>query len=48
MLMANFNWLCDAFDNFIVAISNYVGFLQNKHDITAMNHASETPIRTID
>ncbi len=48
MLMANFNWLRDAFDNFIVAISNYVGFLRNKRDITAMNHASETPIRTID
>ena len=48
MLMATFDWLRDAFDNFIVAISNYVGFLQQQHNITAINHASETPVRTID
>jgi hypothetical protein len=48
ILMARFNWLRDALDDFIIAISNYVGFLQHKRDITATNHASETPIRTID
>ena len=48
MLMKNFDWLRDAFDNFIVTISNYVGFLQRQRDITAANHASETPVRTID
>jgi hypothetical protein len=48
MLMANFDWLRNAFDSFIVAISNYVGFLQRQRDITAANHASETFIRTID
>ena len=46
--MANFNWLRDAFDSFIVAISNYVKFLQHQRDITAANHASEIPVRTID
>jgi hypothetical protein len=29
MLMANFNWLRDAFDSFIIAISNYIKFLQH-------------------
>ena len=48
MLMTNFNWLRDAFDNFIVAISNYVRFLQCQRDITAVNHASELPVRSID
>src|ERR1043166_3028430 len=48
MLMANFDWLRDALDNFIVAISNYAGFLQRQHDITSRNHASEVPVRTID
>lgn len=48
MLVANFNWLRDAFDNFIVAISNYVGFLQRQRDIAAVNHASESPVRSID
>ena len=41
MLMTNFNWLRDAFDNFIVAISNYVRVLQSQRNITAANHASE-------
>jgi hypothetical protein len=48
MLMATFDWLRDAFDNFIVAILNYVRFLQWQRDITAANHASKTPVRTID
>jgi hypothetical protein len=48
MLMATFDWLRDAFDSFIVAISNYVRFLQRQRDVTAVNHASETPVRTID
>jgi hypothetical protein len=48
MLMANFNWLRDALDSFIIAISNYVGFLQRQRNITAMNHASETPVRPIE
>ena len=46
--MPTFDWLRDAFDNFIIAISNYVGFLQRQRAITAVNHASETPVRTID
>ena len=48
MLMANFNWLRDAFDRFIIAISSYVRFLQCQHVTTAKNHASESPIRSID
>ena len=48
MLMANFNWLRDAFDRFIIAISSYVGFLQRQRITTAKNHASETPVRSID
>ena len=48
MLMRNFDWLHDAFDDFIVAISNYIRFLQCQRDTTAINHASETPVRTID
>ena len=48
MLRKNFDWLRDAFDNFIVATSNYVGFLQRQRVTTAANHASENPVRTID
>src|SRR6266540_1688141 len=48
MLMANFNWLRYPFDNFIVTVSNYVGFLRHQRDITAVNHISETPIHSID
>jgi len=48
MLKKNFEWLRDALDNFIVAISNYIGFLQRQRVITAANHASENPARTID
>lgn len=48
MLMTNFDWLRDALENFIVAISNYAGFLQRQRDITAGNHASEVPVRTTD
>src|SRR6266498_2348459 len=48
MLMVNFDWLRDIFDRFIIAISNYVGFLQRQCDTTAINHASEVPVRTID
>ena len=48
MLRKNFDWLRDAFDNFIVATSNYVGFLQCQCVTTATNHASENPVRTID
>ncbi|UZO26658.1 uncharacterized protein OCT59_018872 [Rhizophagus irregularis] len=44
----NFDWLRDAFDHFIIAISRYVEFLQRQHDITAKNHASETHVRSID
>jgi hypothetical protein len=44
MLMMNFNWLHDAFDNFIVAISNYVEYLQCYCDITAANYASESSV----
>jgi len=45
MLMVNFDWLRDAFDRFIIAISNYVGFLQRQCVTTAKNHASKTPVR---
>lgn len=48
MLRVNFDWLRDAFDHFIIAISRYVEFLQRQHDITAKNHASETHVRSID
>ena len=48
MLMANFDWLHDAFDRFIIAISSYVRFLQRQRVTTAKNHASETPVRSID
>ncbi|RIB15958.1 hypothetical protein C2G38_2038956 [Gigaspora rosea] len=48
ILKENFNWLRDDLDNFIVAISNYAGFLQRQREITAANHASETSIRTVD
>jgi hypothetical protein len=48
MLMAKFDWLRDVFDRFIVAISNYVRFLQRQHDTTAVNHASEVPVRNVD
>jgi len=48
MLRANFDWLREAFDRFIIVISSYVGFLQRQRDITAKNHASETPVRSID
>ena len=48
MLRKNFDWLRDEFDNFIVATSNYVGFLQCQRITTAANHASENPVRTID
>ncbi|CAB5350497.1 unnamed protein product [Rhizophagus irregularis] len=48
ILRENFNWLHDVLDDFIIVISNYVIFLQHKRDITAKNHASEIPIRTID
>jgi hypothetical protein len=44
MLVENFNWLCDAFGNFIIAISNYIDFLQHQRNITSKNHASEFPI----
>ena len=40
MLKANFDWFRDPFDHFIIAISNYVGFLRRQHDIT--------PVRSID
>jgi hypothetical protein len=46
--MTNFSWLRDVFDNLIIAISNYVGYLQCHRDITAANHVSESPIRSID
>ncbi|GBC02254.1 hypothetical protein RclHR1_04520007 [Rhizophagus clarus] len=48
MLRSNFDWLHDAFDCFIIAILSYVGFLQRQCDITAKNHASENPVRSID
>ena len=48
MLKSNFNWFRDAFDHLIIAISNYVGFLLRQREITAINHASDTPVRTID
>ncbi len=48
MLTANFNWLRDAYDDFIIAISNYVGYLKCHCNTTAMNHASESPIRSVD
>jgi len=48
MLKSNFDWLRDAFDRLIIAISNYVGFLRRQRGITATNHASDTPVRTID
>jgi hypothetical protein len=48
MLRANFDWLRDALDRFIIAILSYVGFLQRQRDITAKNHTSETPVRSID
>ncbi|CAG8633361.1 11116_t:CDS:2 [Ambispora leptoticha] len=48
ILKENFNWLRDALDGFIVAISDYVGFLQRQREITAINHASKTPVRTVD
>ncbi|CAG8632069.1 14068_t:CDS:2 [Gigaspora rosea] len=48
MLKDNFNWLRNAFDKFIVTISNYVEFLHKQRDVTAINLASETPIRTAD
>ncbi|PKC56386.1 hypothetical protein RhiirA1_542128 [Rhizophagus irregularis] len=48
MLMTNFNWLRDAFDDFIIAISGYTKYLQQHRNITAINHASESPIRSID
>ncbi|CAG8781459.1 17150_t:CDS:2, partial [Gigaspora rosea] len=48
MLKENFSWLRNAFDNFIVAISNYTKYLQNQRSITAMNHTSETPVRTVE
>jgi hypothetical protein len=44
----NFNWLRDAFGNFIVAISNYVNFLRHQRNITSENHALEFPIRSVD
>src|SRR4051812_12966706 len=48
MLRANFDWLHDAFDRFIITISSYVGFLQHQRNITAKNHTSETPVLSID
>ncbi|CAG8812892.1 39068_t:CDS:2, partial [Gigaspora margarita] len=45
MLKENFSWLRNAFDDFIVAISNYAKYLQNQRSIT--NHTSETPVRTV-
>ena len=48
MLTANFNWLCYAFGDFIMAMSNYVGFLQHQRDVTSINHTSESPICSID
>ena len=48
MLMMNFNWLHDLFDNFIVTVSNYVRFLRRQRDITAVNHTLETLIHSID
>ena len=48
MLTTKFSWLRDAFDNFIVTISNYIGYLQCHRNITAANHASESLIRSID
>ena len=48
MLKKNFEWLRDMLDNFIVAISNYIRFLQRQRVITAANHASENPAWTID
>src|SRR6266540_4922217 len=48
MLKSNFDWLRDAFDRLIIAISNYVEFLRRQRGITATNHASDTPVRMID
>jgi hypothetical protein len=48
MLMPNFDWFCDAFDSFIIVISNYVRFLQHQCDTTVTNHTSENPVRFID
>ncbi|RIB02583.1 hypothetical protein C2G38_2049946 [Gigaspora rosea] len=45
---SKFNWLYDAYDKLIVAISNYVNFLHRQREITASNHASEVPIRSIE
>ncbi|PKB93803.1 hypothetical protein RhiirA5_507835 [Rhizophagus irregularis] len=36
MLMTNFNWLRDAFDDFIIAISGYTKYLQQHRNITAI------------
>ncbi|GBC06692.1 hypothetical protein RclHR1_00070059 [Rhizophagus clarus] len=44
MLMANFNWLYDIFDDFIIMILNYVGYLQCHRNITAAHHALESAI----
>ncbi|CAG8814762.1 23986_t:CDS:2, partial [Gigaspora rosea] len=45
---SKFNWLYDAYDKLIVAISNYVNFLHRQWKITASNYASEVPIRSIE
>ncbi|RIB16174.1 hypothetical protein C2G38_2190702 [Gigaspora rosea] len=45
---SKFNWLYDAYDKLIVAISNYVNFLHRQREITASNHANEVPIRSIE
>ncbi|RHZ82961.1 hypothetical protein Glove_102g8 [Diversispora epigaea] len=47
ILSINFNWLRNAFDSFIITISDYIRFLHQQHNITAANHISETPVRSI-
>ncbi|CAG8721321.1 4725_t:CDS:2 [Gigaspora margarita] len=42
-----FNWLYNAFYDFVVAILNYIKFLQYQHNITAINYASEMPVQSV-
>ncbi|CAG8826664.1 11095_t:CDS:1, partial [Gigaspora rosea] len=47
MQSPNFNWLYNAFDDLVIAISNYANYLLDKREVTALNHESEVPIRSI-
>ncbi|CAG8789107.1 28598_t:CDS:2, partial [Gigaspora margarita] len=48
ILKPSFAWLHEPYSNLITTILNYVSFLNQQNEITTKNHASLTPVRSIE